>query len=358
MFMAGAAVRSPGTIRRSRATWRMRMAEPAAISALVSTYASEEFMAECLDDLVGQSAADRLEIVVVDANSPQNEGGIVARYKERFPRINYIRTPERIGIYAAWNVAIRAARGEYLISFSTNDRLAPDACEVLSRHLDEHPEVDLVYGDTHLTDQPHQTLDSFSPSTGDEGPAWRWNPFSYFDLLVRCLIGPHPMWRKRVHDEIGYFDEWFQAVGDQDFWLRLGLKHTLRHVPHLTGLYWREEMALSKRDVAYRELEHIRRKYVPAYLEHKDFGPCNMARDKVLQCFERGETGQALLAFKCELEPCLLTEACGLSEQVMMLVKRNKLDAARALYRTKRECLPDFTELSELDAIMTRLSAK
>lgn len=232
---------------------------------------------------MGQSIAERLEIVVVDANSPQNEGEIVALYKERFPRITYIRTPERIGIYAAWNVAIRAARGEYLLSFSTNDRLAPDACEVLSRHLDEHPEVDLVYGDTHLTDQPHQTLDNFSPSPGMDGPAWEWPDFSYFELLARCMVGPHPMWRRRVHEQVGYFDESFRSVGDQDFWLRLGRTHALGHIAHFTGLYWRDEQALSVNETARRELERIRKIYLAEYMRGRDFGPCDAPRQSILR---------------------------------------------------------------------------
>ncbi|EMG37520.1 putative glycosyltransferase [Desulfocurvibacter africanus PCS] len=334
------------------------MPDEVKISAIVSTYASEEFMAECLDDLVGQTAADQLEIVVVDACSPQGEGGIVARYQERFPRINYIRTPERIGIYAAWNVAIKAARGKYLTPFSTNDRLATDAYEVLGRYLDEHPDVDLVYGDTHLTDLPHQTFESFSPSVGDEGPAWQWPPFSYFDLLVRCSVGPHPMWRKEVHGPVGLFDESFKSVGDQDFWLRLGRAHVLRNIPHFTGLYWREEAALSNQEGAFKELARLRMSYVPAYLKSRDFGECNAIRDKVLSSFERGELAQAIIAFKCELEECLLSASCKLSEQIMLLTERGRLAQAHGLYLANRPKLPDFPELAELDALMKRVAGQ
>ncbi|MEA2080520.1 MAG: glycosyltransferase family 2 protein, partial [Pseudomonadota bacterium] len=113
------------------------------ISAIVSTYSSESHIAECLGDLVDQSIADQIEIVVIDANSPQNERAVVERFQARFPNIRYLRTPTRIGIYAAWNMAVKLARGDYIITCSTNDRLRFDACEILARSLDDNPDVSL-----------------------------------------------------------------------------------------------------------------------------------------------------------------------------------------------------------------------
>jgi glycosyltransferase involved in cell wall biosynthesis len=41
------------------------------VTAMVSTYASERFLAGCLDDLLAQTLGGLLEIVVVDACSPE-----------------------------------------------------------------------------------------------------------------------------------------------------------------------------------------------------------------------------------------------------------------------------------------------
>jgi hypothetical protein len=37
---------------------------------------------------------------------------------------------------------------------------------------------------------------------------------------------PHnaPMWRRRVHDEVGLFDETFRSAGDFDLWVRAFIK--------------------------------------------------------------------------------------------------------------------------------------
>jgi GT2 family glycosyltransferase/Flp pilus assembly protein TadD/predicted O-methyltransferase YrrM len=228
------------------------------VSVLVSAYESEAFMQECLEDLVGQTIADQLEIIVVDATSPQNEGRIVKAFQERHHNIDYIRTPTRIGVYAAWNMALKRAKGKYVTPFSTNDRLRADAYEILTKSLNDHPDVSLVYGDTYLTEIPHQTFEQHQRCG-----VWQWPEYSYEDLLTSCMIGPHPMWRRTLHETVGYFDESYVALGDQDFWIRVGVEHQMVHIPVVTGLYWHSRDGLSNRaEIAAPEERRLRETYL------------------------------------------------------------------------------------------------
>lgn len=235
------------------------MEAPYKITAVVSTYNSEAFIGECLEDLSRQTIADQIEIFVLDANSPQNERAVVERFQQHHGNIRYLRTPERIGVYAAWNVIAREACGEYLISCSTNDRLAANACEILAGYLDAHPEIALVYGNSFLVDKPHQSFEHHVHSD-----LYLWPPYSY-DLLSRqCLVGPHPMWRRSLHEELGYFDESYKAIGDQDFWLRVGYGHEIWNLAVFTGLYYVSPSALSRdMEVAPNEVRRVHRAHLP-----------------------------------------------------------------------------------------------
>lgn len=229
------------------------------ISVIVSTYNSEEFMRECLEDLVSQTIFDQMEVIIVDAASPQNEQAIIRKFQQQHSNIHYIRTPQRIGIYAAWNIAIREATGKYITPFSTNDRLRRDAYEILRTALDDNPAIMLVYGDTYLTRIPHETYGNHTCCG-----VFKWPDYSFEQLLCTCQVGPHPMWRKKVHAEIGYFDESYIAIGDQEFWLRMGERFSLLHIPQFTGLYWVSEDALSTR--AEHEAAGIHQKYQARYI--------------------------------------------------------------------------------------------
>lgn len=229
------------------------------VSAIVSTYKSAAFIGECLEDLTGQTIADRIEIIVIDAASPEDERSVVAEYQRRYPHIpiRYHRTDTRIGVYAAWNLAACMARGDYLISCSTNDRLRSDACEMLARTLDERPDVTLVYGNSFMSQRPHQRFE-----TAELCSLYLWPEYRYEDLIDRCMVGPHPMWRREAHERIGYFDERYIALGDQEFWLRLGESEKLLSIPDFTGMYFVSEHSLTgNSDVAQRETDAVHRLY-------------------------------------------------------------------------------------------------
>ncbi|MDY6844468.1 MAG: glycosyltransferase, partial [Thermodesulfobacteriota bacterium] len=196
-----------------------------------------------------------------DAASPENEGRIVKDFQKRYSNITYVRTKERIGIYTAWNFAAQMASGKYCMTVSTNDHLRKDACQILARALDANPDAMLVYGDTYLTETPHETFDK-----NTHYGAYCWPPYSFEGLLHNCMVGPHPMWRASVHEEIGYFDDRYVTVADQEFWLRMGQKHRLFHISEFTGLQWITPDAISRKGaLPSLEIAHIYSRYQKRY---------------------------------------------------------------------------------------------
>ncbi|OQY11009.1 MAG: hypothetical protein B6I30_07850 [Desulfobacteraceae bacterium 4572_187] len=237
------------------------------VSAIVSTYNSERFIRGCLEDLEAQTIADKLEIIVVNSGSEQDEELIVNEFQQKHSNIKYIKTDERETVYAAWNRGVKTATGKYITNSNSDDRHRKDAFEVMVRILEALPEVALVYADLIITEVANESFDQCTPAG-----YFRWLNWNRKDLLEKgCFMGPQPMWRKSVHDEYGYFDGSFVTSGDYEFWLRISQTSTFLHIPVLLGLYLRSpgsiEHANRKRQA--EENKTILEMYKSAYEPNK-----------------------------------------------------------------------------------------
>ncbi|MBV8605339.1 MAG: glycosyltransferase [Pelomonas sp.] len=217
------------------------MSAPPLITALVSTYSAERFIRGCLDDLVAQSALDALEILVVDSGSPQGEGAICADYARRYPQIRLIRT-EREQLYAAWNRAIGLARGTYLTSANTDDRHHPCFVERMIGALDANPRAGLAYADQYLSPTENETFEACAQRGATR---LRRPDYTPAELLIRCITGSQPVWRRALHERHGRFDTRYRIAADYDMWLRIARHHELLHVAEPLGVFYDSPDTLS-----------------------------------------------------------------------------------------------------------------
>jgi glycosyltransferase involved in cell wall biosynthesis/Flp pilus assembly protein TadD len=234
-----------GRVRAARFNWtetaeRIRqfvedlMAKPSIfLTAVVSTYNAARYIEGCLEDLEQQTIADRLEIIVVDSASEENEAAIVRDFQRRYPNIKYIRTAVREKVYQAWNRGIKFALGTYVTNANTDDRHRYDACELMVRTLEDNDGIALVYADVIKTRTANETFGDCTP-TG----MFHWYDWDRRMLLEKgCFIGPQPVWRKVVHQEYGYFDENYEVSADFEFWLRISQTNEFYHISKPLGLY-------------------------------------------------------------------------------------------------------------------------
>lgn len=226
------------------------------ISAIVSVYNCERFIKGCLDELLNQTIADKVEIVVVNSGSQQNEERIIKNYQARYSNIVYLKTAERETIYAAWNRGIKASSGKYITNANSDDRYKKDAFEVMSKFLDDNEHIDLVYADSIITETENEVFEKCTPA----------GFMDHFDTMdhVTFSIGPHPMWRKRIHDMFGLFDEHFEVAGDYEFWMRIAGKCEFGHIRKRLGLYLRNPVSAERRNYEKTALEviDVKKRYV------------------------------------------------------------------------------------------------
>jgi glycosyltransferase involved in cell wall biosynthesis/ubiquinone/menaquinone biosynthesis C-methylase UbiE len=211
------------------------------VSAIISTYNSEEFITECLKDLVNQTLykQGKLEIIVINSGSEQNEEIIVKDFQNKHINITYLQT-ERETLYAAWNRGIKIAKGTYITNANTDDRHHPEALEIMAKELDNDQSIDLVYSNCKETSVAHQLFAEAPANTIYDYP-----PFFAPRSLLHYQFGPQPMWRKTIHAKIGYFDDSYFAVGDYEFNIRLALQCRAKLIPKVLGLFYKHDDSIT-----------------------------------------------------------------------------------------------------------------
>lgn len=165
------------------------------------------FIDECLQSVLTQQGAFRLEIIVHDDNSSDSS---LAHIRVRYPNVVTIASQENVGFCTASNRMVEASRGEYLLLLNNDASLLPDAIKTLLSEAQRIqrsailslPQYDAVSG---------QLLDIGS----------RLDPFlnpvpnrdsSHIDVGMvagACLWIDKTLW-----STLGGFPTWFESIGE------------------------------------------------------------------------------------------------------------------------------------------------
>jgi glycosyltransferase involved in cell wall biosynthesis len=141
-------------------------------------------------------------VTVVDDGSTDPE---TLRVLDELPTgVSLIRQPNA-GLSAARNTGLRGAESPYLIVLDADDRLAPDALELLRSPLDRDPALGFSYGVTRFFGSWEGVL--------------RFPPYDPYRLLYRHIIGSTALMRRELFEQVGGFDPAFSRYEDWEFWV-------------------------------------------------------------------------------------------------------------------------------------------
>ncbi|MET9696765.1 glycosyltransferase family 2 protein [Streptomyces sp. NPDC006529] len=121
------------------------------LSIGLPVYNGEEYLAESLDALLGQTYAD-FELVICDNASTDGTRDICLSYAGRDPRIRYLRLPRNIGASPNHNRVFAECRGELFKWASHDDLYGRDLLRRCVEALDERPDVILAHTDQAVID--------------------------------------------------------------------------------------------------------------------------------------------------------------------------------------------------------------
>jgi GT2 family glycosyltransferase len=186
------------------------------VSVVIPNWNGKKFLPECIDSLIEQTFCD-FEVILVDNGSTDGSAEFVEERYGEFIRI--IRNKENLGFTGGNNVGIRSARGKYIVLLNNDTVVEPTWLGELVKAIGPDPQVGMwaskVYS-YHQRDRIEAVgeliyWDGLNRARGqfeqDQGQ---------YEELEEIFFPPGcgGMYRKKVFDEIGVFDEDFFAYGD------------------------------------------------------------------------------------------------------------------------------------------------
>ena len=106
------------------------------ISVIIPTYNSANYLNQAIDSVLMQGYTP-CELIVVDDGSTDETESVLKPYQDK---IKYIKQ-ENSGSAAARNRGMQLAEYELILFLDADDLMAPNAVEVLSKHLDVSPDI-------------------------------------------------------------------------------------------------------------------------------------------------------------------------------------------------------------------------
>lgn len=192
------------------------------VSIVIRTKDRVQLLLRALDDVLAQTMPDWHLIVVNDGGDREPVNSLVAAREPLMKgRAEVIHVDSGTGsMEAAANLGAQRSRGEFVVIHDDDDTWAPEFLSLMVDALDTDPEAVAAAARTDIV---------FERINGDRQIELSRAPFvppgeiiTMYDLLQTNRVVPISLLiRRRVYDEIGWYDPALRAVGDWEFNLRL-----------------------------------------------------------------------------------------------------------------------------------------
>ena len=186
-------------------------------------YNGEDFLAESLESLLGQTYDD-FELIISDNASTDRTADICKQYAKMDSRIRYIRQDYNIGLVRNEQFVMRQATGELFKLAAHDDLYARDLLKKCIEALDAHPEVVVAHCWEARIDAQGSVVEAMKYSVAVDRPQaperFRsmlfdgWDDYTYgvmrTDVLLRThLCGSHHMADRSINVELSLYGPFY-----------------------------------------------------------------------------------------------------------------------------------------------------
>ncbi len=207
----------PAEPRISRIT-PISMPQRPTFTVLIPTHNRAELVGRALRSVAAQTFND-YEVVIVDDGSTDSTAAFLETV--RGPRCRVLRNERSLGVSAARNRGIEAARGEWIVFLDDDDEMRPGALASLHARATSPPQPDFLWGGRLI----HE-LDDAGCHIARRQDDWSRVPStvsgsSFLPLVLQIATNSALSVRRTVLQALGGFDEKLRLSEDRDVFIAL-----------------------------------------------------------------------------------------------------------------------------------------
>jgi len=232
------------------------------VSVLIPAFNRVHFIEETLNSVLEQDYPN-IQLIVVDDGSTDGTYERLRHYAEQ-GMLTLLNHPERMnrGQSASLNLALEAARGDYIGVLDSDDCFLPGKLRKQVDYLEAHPDIGLVYGMGEAIDEDGKWLYDIHGTDHVE-------PNDPNAVLLDCymLLPQNSLVRASVYEQVGFFEETFRASQDHDMLIRMAEVTRFAFIPQKLFQYRRHGDSISSRGAerrwktGFEILRRARRRY-------------------------------------------------------------------------------------------------
>lgn len=190
---------------------------------VICFYHHLDYFKKCLESIAlacVHAPEASLEVLIVN-DDPSVEA---TRLRQVLPqmlqkKVRLLCNEKNLGICRSTNIAIKQARGRWILHLDCDDQLVPTVFEVLEKRIKEHPDARFISSRSLDINEEEKIL------------LWRLRAEEPSDLIINNVASHLKVTRKDLHDDLGFFNTDFEGCQDYEFALRTAIHEPLCFIP-------------------------------------------------------------------------------------------------------------------------------
>lgn len=202
------------------------------ITVYITNHNYANFIRQAVESVLSQTCQD-FELLIIDDGSTDRSQDIIEEYRDH-PKVQIIYQKNR-GLSYTNNIAMRTAKGKYLVRLDADDFLDPTAIEEMSNVLEKDPEIGLVFPDYYYVDGDGTLI----------GEVRRHDFEMEVSLYDQAAHGACTMIRLEYLKRLGGYNESFSCQDGYNIWIKFIAHYKVANVTRPLFYYRRHGKNLS-----------------------------------------------------------------------------------------------------------------